>query len=346
MSGSIVAVEEWLGGKVQLEPGGFVFENAPAAGVRDNLGCVRTPFRVRTKLREGEGWAVFACGEKHSAGLTSLGAAYTWGCAEDGRLGLPLDERARSVDAVVYWPTRVDIELTCHDEEDVSLLRPAMVDCGDDFTAFVSEDGKAYGCGANYRGQLGFNEGVEECALPTQLLPQASELGGIDFLSCGGDHMAAVDGLGQLWVWGGLEDTGERWTTASKRFGLPHVVRMPRRARDEAEEDDDDICEISLVACGTGMVMAVTDDGDAYTWGDGACGRLGLGDGCREHSTPQPLPMLSAPEMRIQMVACGKAVSEENEEGPAVLILAVPETVDQLSAQYDRFFLKDAPKVW
>ena len=68
--------------------------------------------------------------------------------------------------------------------------------------------------------------------------------------------------------------------------------------------------------------------------------------GAPEHTVPQLLGLLSAPEMRVRMVACGKGVSDTLALGPAVLVLAVPETVDQLSAQFDRFDFEDAPKVW
>ena len=208
-----------------------------------------------------------------------------------------------------------------------------MVDCGDNFTAFVGEDGRAWGCGANWDAQLGLDPVKHEiCSLPARLL--ASNDWGIDCLSCGSNHIAAVDGLGRLWVWGGP-------------FGeTPMRQEIPKRDQASAlEHNDRDSREVALVACGSGMVFAVTDAGDAFTWGDGPNGCLGVGDGDNSHTEPQPIEILSTPSARVQMAACARSTSSQ-EQGSGVLVLAVPEAAEQLSEQFRRFLLQDAPQVW
>jgi len=80
----IISVDDVVGGMVRLDPAGYDFKNVPSADVRDVQGCVLAPLPVRVKLPLGEGWATLACGELHSAALTTSGEAYTWGCAEAG----------------------------------------------------------------------------------------------------------------------------------------------------------------------------------------------------------------------------------------------------------------------
>ena len=70
----------------------------------------------------------------------------------------------------------------------------------------------------------------------------------------------------------------------------------------------------------------------------GSGGRLGLDDGGQSHDAPRPLPSLSTPAVRLQAVACGKGVSDDLDEGPAVLTLAAPEAPEALSEQFGRFY--------
>lgn len=294
-------------------------------GLRDAMGCVLAPAALKPPPTEGsQTWALITCGERHSAALTGAGWAFAWGCAEDGRLGVPLDDTQRVEDAVVDVPRRVMI----------GDAPAVMVDCGNEFTALVDDDGCAWGCGANWMGQLGLDPGVEEYPLPVRLL-QGVDVG-VESVSCGADHMAAIDGSGSLWVWGG-------------RFGdEARKVSLPLSADGEAgegqgdggdgEDGESEAC-CSLVVCGTGTVLAVTDEGLAFTWGDGSCRRLGLEDsGDADHDEPQLLKPLSMPEVRVTMAAIGKGGSAELDEAPAALVLAVPEGGEQLSDQYARFY--------
>ena len=50
--------------------------------------------------------------------------------------------------------------------------------------------------------------------------------------------------------------------------------------------------------------MAVTDEGEVYSWGFGGMGRLGVGDTGHRWS---PTLVLFGPEKQIELVAAGKA---------------------------------------
>ena len=56
------------------------------------------------------------------------------------------------------------------------------------------------------------------------------------------------------------------------------------------------------VHCGESHTVALSRDGDVYTWGGGSMGQLGLGDSLR-----QSLPIkVSNLETKIVQISCGK----------------------------------------
>ncbi|XP_026166475.1 probable E3 ubiquitin-protein ligase HERC4 isoform X2 [Mastacembelus armatus] len=60
---------------------------------------------------------------------------------------------------------------------------------------------------------------------------------------------------------------------------------------------------VSQVACGSQHSVALTKDGQVYTWGQGSRGQLGLGEGTFTDSSPQQLRALSA--MPLVQIAAG-----------------------------------------
>ena len=82
------------------------------------------------------------------------------------------------------------------------------------------------------------------------------------------------------------------------------------------------------VTCGNGTVLAVTDGGSVYSWG--------------QLPSPQRLDALSTPQVRVQMVACAKGVVEEEDGAPLVLTLAAPEAPSAFSEQFDRYYRTEA----
>mgnify|MGYP002039774018 FL=1 len=69
----------------------------------------------------------------------------------------------------------------------------------------------------------------------------------------------------------------------------------------------------------------------------GEHGRLGLGDNDKEHEAPQRLAMLSHPAVRVKAAACGRGVGSQD-EGPAMLVLASPVSMDAFDAQFLRYY--------
>ena len=302
---------------------------------RDAMGCVTSPTAlapppvtpvtsVTAAADARPAWSVVACGEAHSVALTTRGVPFSWGSAEDGRLGVCTE---------ASWPAARAETVVCAPRCVTLGAAPAvMVDTGDAFTAFVDRDGGLWGCGANWRGQLGLDPSIDEVITPTPLLAHVGE--GVMSVACGADHMAAIDYSGRLWTWGGHGVNGGG--TTSGTTSVPTRVELPADDVDDAAHGDGAACV--LVACGAGVTIAVSDGGGAYTWGNGRGGRLGLADGELSHDTPQRLEALSTPSVRVMAVACGKGVSAGLDEAPAVLTLAEPEAPEAFSEQFNRFF--------
>jgi chromosome segregation ATPase len=114
-----------------------------------------------------------ACGSYHTAAVTDDGEVFTWGWAEDGRLGT-------GVEANAFRPTRV---------EALRGQRVTSVACGGHHTVFLTEKNEAYSCGWGEDGKLGLGD------TRTRLAPEAIKMvSGKRVLaaSCGYCHTALV----------------------------------------------------------------------------------------------------------------------------------------------------------
>ena len=65
---------------------------------------------------------------------------------------------------------------------------------------------------------------------------------------------------------------------------------------------EDDIVQVA--ACGTTTVVLLST-GRVLSWGSGADGKLGLGDGRRDHWQPQVVPFPADAELPIQEISAG-----------------------------------------
>ena len=62
-----------------------------------------------------------------------------------------------------------------------------------------------------------------------------------------------------------------------------------------------------------------------------------MGDNDKDHEAPQRLAALSPPAMRLKAAACGRGVGSLD-EGPAMLVLAAPVSIDAFDAQFLRYY--------
>ncbi|MBN3297180.1 HERC3 ligase, partial [Amia calva] len=148
--------------------------------------------------------------------------------------------------------------------------------CGGHHSVFLLHDGSVYTCGSNSFGQLGHEKSGASPELVGAL--DAQKIGSV---SGGQAHSLAVNEQGQVFAWGaGGEGQLGQGT-------MEEVVRVPRLIKKLCEH------RISQVMCGNQHCIALSKDGQLFTWGQNANGQLGLGKGEPSKPSPQSLKSLS-----------------------------------------------------
>uniref|UniRef100_A0A3B3TIB6 HECT and RLD domain containing E3 ubiquitin protein ligase 3 n=1 Tax=Poecilia latipinna TaxID=48699 RepID=A0A3B3TIB6_9TELE len=184
-----------------------------------------------------------------------------WGNARDGQLGIGAERNP------AFEPR------SCHVFSGRGLKEVA---CGGQHTLFLLHDGSVYTCGSNCCGQLGHNRDGTSPELVGALDTQK-----ITMVSCGWAHSMAINEQGQVFAWGAGE---------GGQLGLGTVeaaVRIPRLVKRLCDHS------ISQVMCGNQHCIALSRDGQLFTWGQNTSGQLGLGKGEPSKLTPHPLKSLA-----------------------------------------------------
>lgn len=208
----------------------------------------------------------------HCAAVTSEGKVFTWGLNTNGQLGLGegMTTTARGPVHAPLWTTKDGCTVT-------------KIAVGKNHTLACYSDGSCFSAGCGTRGALGRGERktdlLEVNGVPAPLSLPSS----VVEVAAGADFSLAACSNGTLYSFGWTEfgklgqgsdgcyntkDSSIKLTyTAS---GTPARVRFPR-PQGEAPSTR------KVVHCSAGKNHAacVCDDGVAFTWGDGAYGKLG-----------------------------------------------------------------------
>ncbi|KAE8744459.1 hypothetical protein FOCC_FOCC008934 [Frankliniella occidentalis] len=199
---------------------------------------------------------------------------YCWGNTTNGELGLGGIE---------------ENQILCPRELSLSVQESQCVQdivCGDSHTLMLTAKGEVLSCGNNDHGQLGREQHRTRPELVTSLSDYS-----IQALACGGCHSVAVTKWGQLFSWGsdsfgqlGLNSgSGDQWSAKTvKNLALSTVIQ---------------------VACGQNHSLALTNDGQLYSWGCNRFGQLGLGTTSEQERKPTLITSLAG--IPIAIIACG-----------------------------------------
>jgi alpha-tubulin suppressor-like RCC1 family protein len=135
------------------------------------------------------------------------------------------------------------------------------------------------------------------------IVVEGSFAAGRSVLDCGGSHTAAVTKDGSLWQWGSGND-GRLGTGDHKRCDVPR--RISGRELFGGP--------VASVAVGYLHTAVLTADGVLWTHGNGACGRLGLGDE-EDRLTPTRLCQELFGNAKVLSVCCwwGHTVAVTND---------------------------------
>lgn len=207
----------------------------------------------------------------------------TFGNGDYGRLGL--GDAMKSVEI----PTQVSGNLL-----GTSILQ---VSCGGAHTLVVGGDGTVFSFGLNDRGQLGHSGGAHFVSHPKEVnIPEP-----VILVSAGHYHSLAVTETGNLWSWGdnGSGQLGRR-DAGGEASQDPRIVRSLQDSK------------VSQVSAGAAHSLAVTREGEVYSWGEGSSGRLGHGapkssffDMFSHQSEHEPRKIRSLETLKIEKVSAG-----------------------------------------
>ncbi|CAM6118309.1 unnamed protein product [Calypogeia fissa] len=229
------------------------------------------PMHISSRAGVGGGVGI-ACGLFHS-GLWVDGQLWLWGKGSGGRLGLGSEEPE-------YNPTHVS-----------SLRDVTSVSLGGLHSAAIA-GGNLYTWGFGGFGALGHGNYSKQ-TLPKQLCGE-DWMENVKAVSAGGSHTAAISSTGELYTWGRDEGEGRLGHGAG---GGADEGAEPFPIKVEALPTP-----VAAVACGGFCTMALTPEGQLWSWGGNSNFELGRGNR-QDDWRPKPIPEIET--NRIIQVACG-----------------------------------------
>ncbi|KAL2347162.1 hypothetical protein Fmac_001162 [Flemingia macrophylla] len=221
--------------------------------------------------------------------------AALWGNGDFGRLGLgSLDSQWKPV--------------LCPAFPNQSLKAIA---CGGAHTLFLTDHGHVYATGLNDFGQLGISETRHYSLEPVRVFGEKK----IVQISAGYNHSCAVTVDGELYMWG---------KNTNGQLGLgkraPNIVPLPTKV-----EYLDGI-NIKMAALGSEHSVAISDGGEAFSWGMGMSGRLGHGHESnilgffKSYSEYTPRLIKDLEGIKVKYVAAGLLNSACTDENGSIFI--------------------------
>lgn len=253
-------------------------------GKRGELGLgttcrrVETPQRIESLAREQVRIVQVAAGHGFSVALSDTGKLYSFGSANEGRLG------HGEVPGGGWFPWE---SFHSHrNKETVPRLIRSLekeqieyISCGSSHVFAINKDGVAFGWGCGRYHCFGMHQEVD------LVQPQALEHlpGPWKQLVSGGAHTLGLTRGGQVWTWGvnhfGCLGVGEQ-----NQQVFPGEPRMVEKLLKIAKEP------IQWIAAGWFFSMAVDSEGHVYSWGRGHAGALGTGE---EEDKWEPVAIVS-----------------------------------------------------
>ena len=206
--------------------------------------------------------------------LGTDGSVYTWGYNEYGQLG---NGRSTGEGSTTYAadPARVP------DPKDASkAFKAVQISAGGFHALAISQDGTAWAWGYNGWGQLG--DGTTTNQPRPKQVPSptnSSQPFQITQISAGSYHALAIDRSGAAWAWGYNYDGLLGDNTGRDQYAPTRV--SPPAGQDSAGSG----FAATRISAGLYNSIAISQDGNAYSWGSNNWGQLGNGS-LKRSSTP------------------------------------------------------------
>jgi alpha-tubulin suppressor-like RCC1 family protein/PKD repeat protein len=189
-------------------------------------------------------------GELHAAALTVDGSIYVWGSNDFYQLG---------IDHIVSADMPQLLETPINNVQSMAL--------GERHSIALDKDGKLWVWGDNTFGQTGTNS-LESVKTPVQLLQNSENqpLNPMAAISAGKFHSVSLDQTGTVWSWG-RNDWGQLGNGTQTMHTFPMQV---------LDSDGAPFQGVVAIASGENFVLALTNDGIVWAWGENSSGQLGL----------------------------------------------------------------------
>ncbi|XP_051176119.1 probable E3 ubiquitin-protein ligase HERC4 isoform X2 [Leptopilina boulardi] len=196
------------------------------------------------------------------------------------------------------WGSTVHGELGLGGIEDENILSPRVIDfekaseveqiaCGENYTIVITRDGQMYSCGNNDFGQLGHEKDRKK---RLELIPEL-ETFAFKKVACGAYHSLVINEWGQVFCWG-CNTEGQLGLDSSSI-----AERIPRMLKALATRI------VVQIACGLKHALALTNNGELYSWGSNKEGQLGIGSHIKKELKPKLISSLAG--IPIAFIACG-----------------------------------------
>jgi len=215
-----------------------------------------TPVAVQTNgALAGRKVIAIAAGYQHSVALTADGRVFAWGENSAGELGIG-NQRDTNVPVAV----KMDGALAGK--------RVTAISAGASFTLALASDGRIYGWGVNFYGQLGYGTNVTRTNVPVPV-DMTGALAGktVVAIAAGRLHALALTSDGKVFAWGS-GNQGELGNGARTNSFVPVAVNTSGVLNGKTV--------VAISTDGPGGV-ALTTKGRVYTWGIDFYGALGTG---------------------------------------------------------------------
>lgn len=223
-----------------------------------------------------------SCGASHVLAVTNENEVFSWGRGDNGRLGLGTLE-SHTTPQPVEFPDGVS---------------PCYVNCGVDCSMVITLDNKLFCCGNNRYNKCCLDDNnqegvglksVEEVRVFTRVASPPIGNSLVKTVSMGTSHSAIVTVDGELYTCGAnpFGQLGYRTDFNSKMAGQVVTVKDHK---------------VTMVACGDTFTVAVTQDGEVFSFGKSARGRLGRSD--NDNMTPKRVIVNSEDVFAAVSISC------------------------------------------
>ena len=220
-------------------------------------------------------YTLVACGTFHTVAVTSNKKVRTWGFAGSGRLGHPSQSAGGKFASRFFQDEMKPVTVSSLKAADLSGVLEIAQD-SDSREKDLGKDGH------------GHNATISESGKDPSTIVRSLPLKAVRMVDCGEQHTIMLTQSGHVWTWGNNNEgqLGLLIKDSSRQYS-PEPAQITQTFA---------VHRISFVAAGNKHSMAITDQGDMYTWGRGKEGQLGLG-GIENKREPQIVPSLQGREV-------------------------------------------------